>query len=496
MTDIDDRLAELDAEEAGNKAAASANEFITDDGDMDIESIAAGFDDLDDDGKAGDAAAAKAPEAAQTAESLAQAPHQAKFVRFLPALAEEDRVKQTRQAPGYLDSFLANDESVLTFGHDILQRINDRRARILDQQKDISMPEVDKLLSKANSDMDGFFRKYDEKQVLEMNKRYAKWKIWRHSAKKASEKWKFDQLTMREKFDEIKAKIVEHKSRLRISRQLIAQTMVDNRRDIESFTKVMGALEAVDDLATKRSDDIRARMAGLQQTDPEWGRLNSQLEKLANVINLIERQHAEYLTVLTMAWAANSQSSNILKTTGDTMHRLTMVTDLTIPTMEQIVSNLGFLTMAGDANKAITAIDESARHMLQLYNNTAKSQMPMMEKIAQGQTFTAQDIRDTAQAVKETNEGIVNAIRNARQQRIDTEREALLAIKDIRDSDTERSKNLVEALVGMGAPSAARPASARDAVASMPAPIAATGREEDEQTAPDAPAKDATAKAE
>lgn len=365
---------------------------------------------------------------------------------FYNALSPQQQEAFKQKAPQFLDSFIKDDNEIVAFGENALSEVNSVVQNIIDAQGKIAIPEVDDLLVNANRELDDFQARY-KNQRSSFEKKRKGLMAWFGGAKRSLLDWKFEAQNTSRQFDEIDSKIIKKREELKTAFYQLKQLMEANFTSTNKMVGIMAALEVTHDLALERATELQEKLKEQAEGTPEWNEVNQSLERVADVANSIEQQHANYMTRLAIAWATNTQIRNIMRITGDTVRKLNAAHVTTIPTMKLVVSQIGQIGITKDGIAATVAIENAQNKAIDALVK-ASNEIPGLQRQAQTSTVSADTIKKMADSVVAQNQGVITALVDSRKDRVALEQAVLDAGNRIKASDKIRDDKLVEALLG------------------------------------------------
>ena len=367
---------------------------------------------------------------------------------FLDALPEATRKEFHVAARQQYQTFLKDQSTISEFGRESVEKVNSVVDSIIDAQKNVRIPEVDDLLEQANRDLDGFVAKYSDeaKELKEPGKLFK----WFHKTKRKAQDAAFDRKNLADRLDVIDGKIVSKREELKRSFRLIDELKKANNESTNSMVGVLAALEAVYLVASSEAERLKARLASLDPSVPEWQETNDKLADAAEVANAIEAQHSNYMARLAVAWATNSQVRNLQRVQTTVVRNLAMVHTQTVPIMKLAIAQVAIGETANEGHRTSEAAKTATSHALDKWSKMAADQLPGIELAAQSPVLSADDVNKLTDSVEQANKKIVESIEAGRRARQALETAVRDAGRRIKESDSIRDEALVNALLDDG----------------------------------------------
>ena len=366
---------------------------------------------------------------------------------FLDALPPEKKTQFLQVlAPKTFEAFMGDDNKITDFGKDAVEGVNAVVDQLIDQQKNVKIPEVDDLLEQANRDLDGFVAKYND-QINADGKKSGRFATWFRNGKRKAEDFAYDRQSLSKRLDILDGKVIAKREDLKASFYLILQLLAKNKESINALIGVIAALEAVHEVAQGAAVKAQADLSRIDKSDPHWQDVSDRLARIAEVSNAIEQQHANYMARLAVAHATNSQVRNLLRTQSTVVRNLSMVHIHTVPMMKLSISQIGAITKVKDASRTAESIKDANEHAMEMLSTLSSDVLPDVEKKAQEPIISAEAITSLSDSVVTGNQRIVEAIKQGREARVALENAVMAANAKIQVSDKLRDEELVKALL-------------------------------------------------
>lgn len=364
---------------------------------------------------------------------------------FLDALPKEQQDAARAKAPKILDSFIKNQNLIAVFGQSAVENVNNVVNRMLAEQKDLKVPEVDDLLEKAYDDVKGFVTKYNSD--IELDKKENKLVTWFRKRKNKVDDWNFKRKDVLAKLDILDAKMITKREEMKRSGQLLQSLLNENHESANAMVGFLAVMEAVYQESVHRAAQTQKMLENVPENSPDYSNISEQLATLAEVTNAIDQQHANYMARLAIAWATNSQVRNLQRTQSSVIRGITQVHIHTIPTLKLSISQIGVISQTKNAANAAGAIKNASDSATEMLMKLQTNDLPEIMAKAEQPIVSADTINKLADSVKESNEKMVEAIRNSKKARRDLEQAVQSAGETIKKADRIRDRELVDALL-------------------------------------------------
>lgn len=388
----------------------------------------------------------------KTTEIIRQnADGQANSLSFYEKLTPEQQTAVSERVPALVDSFVDNQNSLLDFGKDAVEEVNKTVNHILQEQKNIQIPQVDEMLLNTNRELNGFVAKYknvSDTAELEQKPNFFQ-KLFRQS-KSTLKDFYFEAQSIEKRMDTLAANVAQNEDTL--SRNIVSAELLieENTKSIENLVGVIAFIEASGKEAGTRAHTLQNELAQLDSASVDYQVKNEEVMRMTEVVNTLEQQRTEYISRLYVAWATTPQMRNLVKVSSDMKQKLGMIRRNTIPTMKLSIAQLGMLQQSVKAEMTADTIINANNAALQMLAETSKEAIPRMEETAQKPSMSAQTVTKLAESLVAQNEGIIQAINNGRNQRQQLEQTIVKSAQTINDSVAIRDRKIVEALLEEG----------------------------------------------
>lgn len=373
-----------------------------------------------------------------------------KTISFYEKLSPEQQSAISSKAPALVDSFMANQNTLLDFGQSAVEGVNATVNHILREQKKLEIPQVDDLLKKTNQELNGFVAKYKDVGPADLEKKPNLLQKLFKQSKNTLQEFYFDAQNIEQKMDGMAAAVVKQEDTL--ARNIVSAELLieDNTKSIENLVGVIAFVEASLKEATQRAQALQTELKSLDAVTPEYQSKTDLLARTTEVVNTLEQQHTEYVSRLYVAWATTPQMRNLVKVSSDMRQKLGMLRRNTIPTMKLSIAQLGILQQSVKSGATADAIVNANNAALQMLAETSKEAIPALERSAQNPTLSIQSVTALAESLVEQNNGIIAAIDDGRYKRAQLEHAIIQSAETINDSVKLRDEKIVQALLDQG----------------------------------------------
>lgn len=371
-------------------------------------------------------------------------------VSFLAKLTPAQQEAIAAKTPALVDGFISDQNSLLDFGQNAVEKVNATVNHILVEQKKLEIPQVDDLLKNTNRELNGFISKYKEAGPAELEKKPNLFQKLFKQSKNTLQEFYFESQSLEQKMDGMAATLVKQEESL--ARNIVSAEMLieDNTKSIENLVGVIAFLESAQKEAVKRANALQTKIASIESTSPEYQIESNHLARMTEVINTLEQQHTEYMSRLYVAWTTTPQMRNMVKVSSDMRQKLGMLRRNTIPTLKLSIAQLGILQQSVKAGATADAIVNANNAALQMLAETSKEAIPALERTAQNPTLSLESVTKLAESLVAQNNGIIAAIDDGRKKRAQLEQAVIQSAATINDSVKLRDEKIIQALLEQG----------------------------------------------
>lgn len=371
-------------------------------------------------------------------------------VSFLAKLTPAQQEAIAAKTPALVDGFISDQNSLLDFGQNAVEKVNTTVNHILVEQKKLEIPQVDDLLKNTNRELNGFISKYKEAGPAELEKKPNLFQKLFKQSKNTLQEFYFESQNLEQKMDGMAATLVKQEESL--ARNIVSAEMLieDNTKSIENLVGVIAFLESAQKEAVKRANALQTKIASIESTSPEYQIESNHLARMTEVINTLEQQHTEYMSRLYVAWTTTPQMRNMVKVSSDMRQKLGMLRRNTIPTLKLSIAQLGILQQSVKAGATADAIVNANNAALQMLAETSKEAIPALERTAQNPTLSLESVTKLAESLVAQNNGIIAAIDDGRKKRAQLEQAVIQSAATINDSVKLRDEKIIQALLEQG----------------------------------------------
>lgn len=371
-------------------------------------------------------------------------------VSFLAKLTPAQQEAIAAKTPALVDGFISDQNSLLDFGQNAVEKVNATVNHILVEQKKLEIPQVDDLLKNTNRELNGFISKYKEAGPAELEKKPNLFQKLFKQSKNTLQEFYFESQSLEQKMDGMAATLVKQEESL--ARNIVSAEMLieDNTKSIENLVGVIAFLESAQKEAVKRANALQTKIASIESTSPEYQIESNHLARMTEVINTLEQQHTEYMSRLYVAWTTTPQMRNMVKVSSDMRQKLGMLRRNTIPTLKLSIAQLGILQQSVKAGATADAIVNANNAALQMLAETSKEAIPALERTAQNPTLSLESVTKLAESLVAQNNGIIAAIDEGRKKRAQLEQAVIQSAATINDSVKLRDEKIIQALLEQG----------------------------------------------
>lgn len=391
------------------------------------------------------------------AEAAASSTAEAKF-EFRSLLSDEQREALKKSAPAVAERMLKDYNQILQFGAPVLEKMNQASIALLNEQKDIDVPEADQIVNNLLREMDGYNAKY---RNLKMEDFVGKIKKFFGGAGYTLKTMIRDAKPISDRLNNAEVKIYEMEKNLGNNtvraRKLHEQTL-DTMDDVVA---VLAALEEIAAYLHEKFDraDATLKAAGTEETQVEFEGKKYSLSEfkeyhadLAQGISEIEKSWFDWRTQFFMGFASAPTLRNLILVSASMQRRLMVFRTQGIPSARR---GLAMWQQAALAKQGAEMTDSVQKGTNDLIQNAFAASADAVEHVAmasQAALITEETVFAIIDSVKKQADSLVAADKWGRDMRARSIAALDKGEKDITAIDVEARRKLVENAVNAASP--------------------------------------------
>jgi uncharacterized protein YaaN involved in tellurite resistance len=344
--------------------------------------------------------------------------------QFRSLLDDAQRAALQASAPAKADEMLKDYNSIISFGEEILRKMNAASVALLEEQKGIQLPEADELVNNLLREIDGYNAKYRNQKLEDFASKVRKFFKGTTYSLKAMVR---DAKPLVERLNIVEVKISQMEGSLRDNATRARRLHTQTLSTLNEVIVVLAALEEIADVIRKRYTEldevVRTAEAANQSSATYKGQeytlneLNEMHADIAAGLSEVEKSWFDWRQQFFLGYAFAPSLRNLILISASMQRRLHVFRTQGIPSARTGIAMWQQSALAkegsemGDALAAGTnkLVSEGFAHMGETVRTVAMS--------AQAPLITDQTIFAIVDSVKAQAQGLVDADKWGREQR-------------------------------------------------------------------------------
>lgn len=390
-------------------------------------------------------------------DAAAASPAEAKF-EFRSLLSQEQRDALTASAPAVAERMVKDYNQILNFGAPTLEKMNQASIALLNEQKDIQIPEADQIVNNLLREMDGYNAKY---RNLKMEDFVGKVRKFFGGAGYTLKTMIRDAKPISDRLNEAEIKVREMELALGTNsdraRKLHEQTLAT----MSDVVAVLAALEEISEhLHTKfeRADALLKEADETEQVIEFEGQKYSLSEfkeyhaDLAQGISEIEKTWYDWRQQFFLGFASAPTLRNLILVSASMQRRLLVFRTQGIPSARRGLAMWQQAALAKQGSDMGESLQKGTNALIQGSFEASADAVREVSKAAQAPVITEETVFAVIDSVKQQAQSLIDADKWGR----DLRQRNLAALergeKEIATVDAEGRRQLVANAVAAASP--------------------------------------------
>ncbi|MDR0626783.1 MAG: toxic anion resistance protein, partial [Bifidobacteriaceae bacterium] len=366
----------------------------------------------------------KALSTVSTQDKAVAKPADARF-QFRSLLTPEQTAALKKGAPALADKMVADLNTIITFGGPVLQKLNAASVQLLEEQRDIKLPDAEVLVNDLLREMDGFEKRFRNRGLEE---KAAGLKKWFRSTKYSLKTMVRESKPLAEKLDLAEVKLQEMETRLGDN---ISRGQLMHKQTLEHLDEVVAVLAALEEI----TDVIRAEFTAadklLQSSEAagdtatvEWkgqkvtvNELREIHSNLATALSEVEKTWHDWRQQFFMGYAHAPSTRNLVITQFAMRRRLQTFRTMGIPSGRRSLALWQQAALAREGAEMGQAVQEGVNRLVQQSFKETADAVKLVAEGSQAPVITEDTVWVVIDSVKSQCEAIVAADAAGRQLR-------------------------------------------------------------------------------
>ncbi len=367
------------------------------------------------------------------------------------ASLDEAQLEQVRAIATQLLPKMLNDRNELEiFGLSALDKVNGGVTKILGTQRELKLPDVEKIISDMESSLRNFGRKYDPSnpKMVEAFDNIRKFMAGVAEffllGKDLLADLYNDSLDVETRLDKCAAKLVKHRENMKRNVMLCDELYDDNEVAIQQLIGVIAIMEQIRDDAHDKSQQLDADARALPEGSTERRKVEEERTNTIEFVQDIDMRINEFVQRLFVAYAMSALVRNIRRVSYGLQQRISLLINLTIPVMKQTVATWGLMLQAKQAGEVGTAVASANDRALDALATASGQVLPETAKAAYVPSTRPETMMKLTQSVVSQNEGLVAAAEQFYAQKALIEDAMVRGVEIINQSTQDTDARLIE----------------------------------------------------
>lgn len=347
-------------------------------------------------------------------DAAAATPGEAKF-EFRSLLNDAQRVALKKAAPNVADRMVNDYNQLLNFGAPVMDKMNQASIALLNEQKDIKIPEADELVNNLLRDLDGYSAKYRNLKMEDLGHRIKKFFGGANYTFKTMLR---DAKPIVARLDETEVKVREMEIKLGSNsdraRKLHEQTLAT----MDEVVAVLAALEEISDYLRKKftAADALLKKAGDTEQEITFEGVKYSLSSfkeynanLAQGISEIEKSWFDWRQQFFLGYAAAPSLRNLILVSASMQRKLLVFRTQGIPEGRRGLAMWQEAVLAKQGAELGEALQKGTNAIIQGSFNATADAVKSVAMAAQAPMITEETIFTIINSVKAQAQSLVEA---------------------------------------------------------------------------------------
>lgn len=382
------------------------------------------------------------------AEAAASTPAEAKF-EFRSLLSDDQRAALKASAPAVAERMVKDYNQILNFGTPVLEKMNQASVALLNEQKDIKIPEADQIVNNLLREMDGYNSKYRNMKMEDLGAKIAKFfggagytiKTMIRDAKPIASRLDEAEVKVRE----MEINLGSNSDRARKLHQQTLETMDDVVAVLASLEEIAAYLHAKFD----KADALLKKAADKEQQITFEGEKYSLSEfkeyhaDLAQGISEIEKSWFDWRQQFFLGFASAPTLRNLILVSASMQRRLLVFRTQGIPSARRGLAMWQQAALAKQGAEMGDSLQKGTNAMIQGSFEASADAVKHVAMAAQAPVITEETVFAIIDSVKQQAQSLIDADKWGRDMRAKNLAALERGEKEIATVDAEGRRQMV-----------------------------------------------------
>lgn len=381
-------------------------------------------------------------------DAVAATPAKAKF-EFRSLLSDEQRAALTKSAPQVAERMLKDYNVILNFGAPVMEKMNQASILLLNEQKDIKLPEADQIVNNLLRELDGYNAKYRNMKMEEFGQKILKFFRGAGYTVKTMVR---DAKPIVSRLDEAEVKVrqmeIDLGSNSDRARKLHEQTLAT----MDDVVAVLAALEEVAaylhtkfdkaDAVLQKAGDVEKQIT-FEGTKYSLSEFKEYVADIAQGLSEVEKSWSDWRAQFFIGFASAPTLRNLILVSASMQRRLLVFRTQGIPSARRGLAMWQQAALAKQGAEMGTSLQKATNQMIQESFGAAADAVGAVAMASQAPVITDQTVFSIIDSVRKQAQSLVDADRWGRDQRAKTLAAFESGEKDITKITDEGRRQLV-----------------------------------------------------
>ncbi|MDR1117929.1 MAG: toxic anion resistance protein [Bifidobacteriaceae bacterium] len=357
-------------------------------------------------------------------DKAAAKPAEARF-QFRSLLSPDQAAALKKGAPALAAKMTGDLNTIITFGAPVLKKMNDISVRLLEEQRDIELPDADDVVNGLLREMDGFEKRFRNRALEEKAEGIKK---WFRGAKYSMKTMVRESKPLVDRLDMAEVRLQDMETKLGDN---ISRGQLLHKQTLEHLDEVVAVLAALEEISDDIRDEFTAADKLLASTEGdgavssvEWhgetitaNELREIHSNLATALSEVEKTWHDWRQQFFMGFAHAPSTRNLVITQFAMRRRLQTFRTMGIPSGRRSIALWQQAVLAREGAEMGKAVQDGVNKMIaQSFEQTADAVAKVAEA-AQAPVITEETVWSVIDSVKNQCQAIVAADAAGRQLR-------------------------------------------------------------------------------
>ncbi|MDR0594022.1 MAG: toxic anion resistance protein [Bifidobacteriaceae bacterium] len=398
----------------------------------------------------------KAVATVPAADKAVATPGEARF-QFRSLLSPDQLAALKKGAPALAEKMTTDLNAIIAFGGPVLERMNGASVQLLEQQRDIQLPDAEQIVNDLLREMDGFEKRFRNRGLEEKVEGVKK---WFRGAKYSMKTMVRESKPLVDKLDMAEVRLQEMETKLGDN---ISRGQLLHKQTLEHMDQVVAVLAALEEI----SDHVRAEFVKADEllkasegqdgaASVDWrgqkitvNELREIHSNLATALSEVEKTWHDWRQQFFMGFAHAPSTRNLVITQFAMRRRLQTFRTMGIPSGRRSLALWQQAVLAREGAEMGKAVQEGVNKLIQQSFEQTAAAVGQVAEAAQAPVVTEETVWAVIDSVKSQCQAIVAADAAGRQLRarnLKALEQGEVTIKD--EFEESRRKIAVQAMTG------------------------------------------------